>query len=405
MSLPDTKPSRSPAPRTPSRARRAPSRRASPCVVEALEGRQLLSAMPATGHDPHGPALVEPARQGATAQADSATKVSYYNTDQVGVPVTLWQGLRGATAKGQFLISGTSGTHGLLFVGSIRGKGKTSFVDYPGALSSSIYGPDNLGGDRIALVGSYRGGHPLTDPTTVHGMIFQGTIADLRHGGGSYQTIDYPGATYNYVHSVMGGLAVGNYDGPTASGAPLGPGHDYIYNTATEQFVASIVYPGSVSDTAYGIWHNGGTSYTICGGYSDVATNNMADQDMPIGQGYMVDYDSATGQFSHWTSFSYPDGPAGTTFVTHFEGISEVKKGVYTLNADSSQAGSNGNTGYASLVTVKRNPDGTFGPASWVNLSYPGSAAGLSSNAVYGHKVVGIVTGARGFAYQAVVHA
>ena len=34
-----------------------------------------------------------------------------------------------------------------------------------------------------------------------------------------------------------------------------------------------------------------------------------------------VDYDSATGVFSNWAAFSYPNG---TNFVTHFEGISSV---------------------------------------------------------------------------------
>ncbi|HEX3448689.1 MAG TPA: hypothetical protein VHS97_10575 [Isosphaeraceae bacterium] len=48
-------------------------------------------------------------------------------------------------------------------------------------------------------------------------------------------------------------------------------------------------------------WYNGGSSYTIVGGYSNQSVNNMNDQNMPIGQAYMVDYNSATGQFSHWT--------------------------------------------------------------------------------------------------------
>jgi hypothetical protein len=385
----------------------APSRRASRRGVEVLEGRQLLSTFGSTnrhepGPGPLGPAIVVPARREAIAQAGGSASVTYYNTDSVRVPVTVWQGLRGAAAKGRYLISGTSLTHGLLFVGTIAGKGRSHFVDVPGASLTSVYGPNELNGQNIQLVGSYRSGHPLTDPVTVHGFLFQGTTADLPSGG-SYRTIDYPGATYNYVHSTMGGLAVGNDDGPTGTG-PLGPGKDYIYDIATGQFVTNIVYPGSTSDTAYGIWHNGGSSYTICGGYSDVSTNNMADQDQPIGQGYIVDYNSATGQFSHWTSYSYPDGSAGSTFVTHFEGISEVKKGVYTLNADSGQGGSSDNTGFASFVTVKRNPDGTFGPASWVNLSYPGSMDELSSNSVYGNKVVGIAKGSGGFAFQAAVY-
>ena len=34
------------------------------------------------------------------------------------------------------------------------------------------------------------------------------------------------------------------------------------------QILTDIVYPGSTTTTAYGIWYNGGTSYTICGGYT-----------------------------------------------------------------------------------------------------------------------------------------
>jgi len=342
--------------------------------IEVLEGRQLLS------------------------------HVTYYNASGVSAPVFAWQGLRGADAKGQYLISGTSGRHGLLFVGSIAGKGRSYYVDRPGASSTSVYGPNNLGGNRIQLVGAYTGGQMQTDKVFYHGFLFQGTTADLPSGG-SFRTIDYPGATYNFVHSTMGGLAVGNYDSPTANG--LGPGRDYIYNIATDQFVASVVYPGSVSDTAYGIWYNGGTSYTICGGYSPQSVNNMNDQNQPIGQGYLVDYDSATGQFSHWTSISYPNSPAGTTFLTHIEGISEVKKGVYSLAVDSLQSGSNGSTpGYASFMTIRRNRDGSFGPATWVapDLKPFGTTARVSSNSVYGNKVVGVLETAP-FVYQAAVHA
>ena len=378
MSLACAKPFRSFLSKVLSRPGRARSRRPGGPGIEVLEGRQLLSHL-------------------------APSKVTYYDASGVGVPVLAWQGIRGADAKGQYLISGTSGSHGLLFVGSIAGKGQSYFVDLPGASSTSVYGPNNLGGGRIQLVGEYESSHPQTDPVLFHGFLFQGTTADLPSGG-SFRTIDYPGATYNFVHSAMGGLAVGNYDSPTANG--LGPGRDYIYNIATGQFVASVVYPGSDSDTAYGIWYNGGTSYTICGGYSPQSVNNMNDQNQPIGQGYLVDYDSATGQFSHCTSISYPNSPAGTTSLTHLEGISEVKKGVYSLAADSIQSGSNSSTPYASFVTVRRNRDGSFGPATWVvpDLKPFGTTGRVSANSVYGNKVVGILE-ARPFVFQAVVHA
>ncbi len=201
----------------------------------------------------------------------------------------------------------------------------------------------------------------------------------------------------------MGGLAVGNYDLPAQPGSSILPAYDYIYNIATKQFVTHIVYPGSTSDTAYGIWSNGGTSYTIVGGYSDANASNATDQNQPIGQGYIVDYNSVTNTFSNWTSIGYP-GPAGSNLLTHFEGISELKPNVYTLNADSTESGSGGNTGYASFVTVRREPNGTFNAVKWVNLSYPGVSSSLSSNAVYGNDVVGIGLGSNAFAYQAVVH-
>ena len=35
-----------------------------------------------------------------------------------------------------------------------------------------------------------------------------------------------------------------------------------------------IVFPGSISNTAYGIWDNGDGSYTIAGGFSQLPVNN-----------------------------------------------------------------------------------------------------------------------------------
>jgi len=87
-----------------------------------------------------------------------------------------------------------------------------------------------------------------------------------------------------------------------------------------------------------------------------------------ISKGYLVDYDSLTGQFTHWASFNYPNGLVGQNYVTHFEGVRSDEKGVYTLSADSVQSGST-NSARGSLVTLRRNPDGTFGAPVWVNLN------------------------------------
>ena len=325
---------------------------------------------------------------------DPVTSTSYFNAAAVGIqPVSAWQGIRNSDASGQYLITGTSGANGLLYEGPISGAGGTSYpVNYPKATSTSVYGPDIPIGGGVRLVGSYKNGDG-----TVHGFSFQGTTADLSRGG-NYRTIDYPGAKYTYVHSTMGDLAVGNADGPEGN-APIGTGHAFLYDVVRNTLLPDIIYPGSTSTTAYGIWYNGGTSYTIAGGYS-----NIHDASRTIGNGYLVDYDSATGQYSHWTSFAYPNGLIGQDYITHFEGVSSVEKGVYTLSADSAQAGSS-HVAQGSLVTVRRNTDGTFGAAAWVDLNAPNVAGLVSANSVAGNQVVGIVIGAAGVsAYQATVN-
>ena len=84
-----------------------------------------------------------------------------------------------------------------------------------------------------------------------------------------------------------------------------------------------------------------------------------------------------------------------------------MKTGVYSLAADSVQSPSNGSIpSYASFVTVRRNRDGSFGPATWVvpDLKPFGTTGRVSANSVYGNKVVGILE-ARPFVFQAAVHA
>ena len=331
---------------------------------------------------------------------DPVSSVTYFDgltATDVTQPLSAWQGIRGTTTAGQYMMVGTSNSSdGLLYVGSIDGNSGTSYtVTYPGSVATSVYGPDA----PTAVDHSTRGqlSHRLGVGcgARVH---LRGN--DGRPGNaGNYLSIDYPGAEFNYVHSTMGGLAVGNYDSPTdhgQGGLPLGPGHAYIYDIASDTFLTDVVYPGSTSNTAYGIWYNGGTSYTIFGGYSNDPVNNFADQDQPIGPGYLVDYDSATGNFTNWKSFTYPNGNELSHPLRRASAAS--RKGVYTLNADSVQTGT-GDPAQGSWVDVRRNTDGSFGDGRWVNLNYPNlnpTTHVTSSNSVYGNQVVGIVIGVVG---------
>ncbi len=357
----------------------------------------LANGMTVAGNRGDGVQINASSHDDLIGQNNPVSSISYYNADGVSAqPVSGWQGIRGSETSGQYLITGTSAVNGLLYEGPISGSGGTSYqVNYPNATTTSVYGPDDLGGNSVGLVGSYKAGND-----TVNGFLFEGTTAELTQSA-NYRTIDYPNAQYTYVHSMMGNLAVGNADGPEGN-ALVGTGHAFLYGISQSSILTDIVYPGSTTTTAYGIWYNGGTSYTICGGYANVLSPSQT-----ISQAYLVDYDSATGLFTNWTSFAYPNGVVGQTYITHFEGISSTESGVYTLSADSAQSGSSNPT-QGSWVTVRRNPDGSFGAGVWVNLNYPGvdsTTAITSANSVTGNQVVGIVIGTTGtISYQATVN-
>lgn len=328
-------------------------------------------------------------------QLDPVTGVTYYNTENVSMPVSGWQGIRDGFSPGQYLIAGTSNSDGLLYVGPISGaQGASYAVNYPGATSTSVYGSDIVVGDVLRLVGSYR-----TGSGQVNGFAFQGTLADLSNAA-DYRTItdssNGQDAEVTYVHSTAGDLAVGNGGDIQAT-----TDHAFLYSYSQDQLLTDIVYPGSTtfSTTAYGIWHNGGTSYTICGGYTAPGAAGQ-----PLAQAYLVDYDAATGQFSHWTSFAGPNGLVGPSFATHFQGLSGPEQGVYTMSANVTSATSSTFV-QAELATVRRNPDGSFSPAYWVSLNYPGSSGLCTADSVASNQVVGIanVNGSI-IAYQATVN-
>ncbi|HWC88060.1 MAG TPA: hypothetical protein VG433_00330, partial [Pirellulales bacterium] len=153
--------------------------------------------------------LAQNSNSNLIGQSNPVSSITYANADSVtlnGQPVSAWQGIRAGDNTGEYLIAGTSGNNGLLFDGTMAGVGTSYAVNFPSAQSTSVYGPDNVGSGQLALVGSYRNASATSQSVVVNGFAFQGTTADLSNGS-DYQTIDYPGAQYNYVHSTMNGLA------------------------------------------------------------------------------------------------------------------------------------------------------------------------------------------------------
>ena len=170
----------------------------------------------------------------------------------------------------------------------VSGSGTWYIINVPetGAFTNvngtSVYGPENLGGGLVDLVGSYTrtvSGDSATgdDPNTV-GFLYTGAIdGSTSSGYRSFQgqTRSGDAATYTFVHSVDGGLAVGNCD--TAAADSL-TGYSlastaYLVDLESGRQI-NIRFPDSGLDfthTAYGIWENGDGSYTIAGGSGEVA--------------------------------------------------------------------------------------------------------------------------------------
>jgi hypothetical protein len=292
---------------------------------------------------------------------------------------TLVTGIRGVNGSSYVYISGVySGAtnSGLLYVGPISTSGGTwHLLNYPSSAgvtvtSTSLYGPNNGNtSGTVQIVGNYT---TAESAGSAIGLLYQGAV----DGSGAWSTLLPPSPDNSSVintiaHSTMGGLVVGNYD------TRLATGKAFIYDITNNSYI-NLVKPGAVSITAYGIWYNGGTSYTIAGGYSDANARGIT-------TGYLVDWDSATNTTSHWTSFNYLNEPANS-IVSHFEGITTDGNGGYNLAADVALA--SGVAG-AAFVNVPRNADGTFGTASWTNIAYPGANV-ISANTVYQNNILGV---------------
>lgn len=205
--------------------------------------------------------------------------------------------------------------------------------------------------------------------------------------------------TYTFVHSVDGGLAVGNTDNVDVddiTGYFSLSSTAFIVELATGRQI-DIRYPTDrdplVTHTAFGIWDNGNGDYTIAGGSGEVLDPDSGE--VEAGEAYLIDYDSVTGLFSNYTTFAYRNRERAD-LVTHFEGIYRTQSGNYRLPAISVAPNERGDLSIASVVTVKRNRRGAFkASARWRDLDVTRSSDGARSvfstgNSLYGDITVGL---------------
>jgi hypothetical protein len=344
-----------------------------------------------------------------------------YNPGKDSSVVTYLQGIKGGDRKGTYVLVGANNSPGPTPVGlvyqgpldasannGISGSGRWSIVAVPdqfGAAGTSVYGPDNLGAGLGNLVGAYTRDlgteAPSADNPAVVGFTYTGALDGTTDAGWrSVQGVTQLGTpgTYTFVHSVDGGLAVGNTDNADVddiTGYFSLSSTAFIVELATGRQI-DIRYPGDrdplVTHTAYGIWANGSGKYTIAGGSGEVLNEEVSR--VSAGEAYLIDYDSITGQFSNYTDFSYRNRDR-TDLISHFEGIYRTKNGNYRLPATSVGLNNEDDLAIASIVTVKRNKRGGFrAKARWQDLDVRRSSDGADSvlstaNSLYGDVTVG----------------
>jgi hypothetical protein len=285
----------------------------------------------------------------------------------------------GAVSGSQTLLTGIRGKESLLYIsgfyespdsptvefvyrGDITGKtgpcSKNSWnvLGYPSrpgvtVTGTNLYGPDVLKHCNIRTVGNY-----FTEETgdQAFGCMYQGSL----DGRGKWLTLTPPDSFNTVAHSTQGDLVVGNYD--------AGPGtisRAFIYDIVDRTY-QEIIKPQASIISAYGIWHNCGSHYTICGGYSD------SDIISGLSTAYLVDYNRATHEFTNWRSYHYMNDDK-TTIITHFNGITSDGCDGYNLAGDFVQLTESG----AFFAHVGRHKNGSFSRATWSQVSYPDSTA------------------------------
>ena len=348
-----------------------------------------------------------------------------YNPGSSSDVVTYLQGIKGGDEDGTYLVVGANNSSGpdpvgLVYQGpldavqsnGVSGSGLWTIIAVPedfDAAGTSVYGPDRLiGDDRVNYVGAFTRDlddlTPTSEDPAIVGFTYTGsTDGSTNSGWNEVQGVTQSGglATYTFVHSVDGGLAVGNADQADRDGKT---GYFSLSSTA---FVVDIEtgeqtlirYPGDrnplVTHTAYGIWDNEDGSYTIAGGSGSVLDSSKEDSDLVVGEAYLIDYDPITGRFSNYQTFAYNNGEDGVDLITHFEGIYRDDHGVYYLPATSVSFDGDRDLATASVATIERNCDGSFEEtADWSDLDVVKSGTDVESvlstgNSMFANQIIG----------------
>lgn len=354
-------------------------------VLLSILGASLLSACSSgsSSNNSPTPPSIQYSQMNYTGSLPTGGTTGLTGIRQVGTTSNVY-------ITGSYVVNGLS--NGTLYVGGVTGGGTYYTYNYPsstGATTSgtNVYSADNGDNGNVLLTGTYTTSE--SGESHAFGFYYNGPVSNTQQAN-NWQTLIFPESQVpgnlpvgnTYPHSIMHGIIVGNYlSGTTA-------GNGFIYNIATNSYL-SVEYPSARYTSIYGVWWNGGESYTIAGGYS--ATNSSG-----IGLGFVADYNSRTKALSNWTEYTHNNQPAA---ITHFEGITTDGAGGYNLAAGSEVSG----VSYASFVHITRNSSGGFNTsATWTDARYPNSST-TTADTVYQNYLYGVymesgVSGLNGYA-------
>lgn len=324
---------------------------------------------------------------------------NYYNAPS---NVLSWAGVCTTNINKIYLISGsdTSGS-GLLYKGPIEFNNTSNFyqVNYPNALRTAVYGPEfiesdpNCFDDYITIVGSYT---PFEDITKINAFYFKGRLSQLGNQE-LYKTIKpLKENKITIAHSTKNGLAV--YELGDVSPAEFAVGNSAIYDLDKDINIAEILYPGSFSTTAYGIWFNGIVNgyelYTIAGGYRN--------KNEKRNYSYIVDfyYNKISGEnyFLNWSTIRVYDE---FNLESHIQGISGLNNEKYVCACVNFATDNNNNTFFNSMTLIIKRMGDKFVLENYVLFEFPSSNF-TSNNSVAENVCVGIYINSDGtFPFQA----
>jgi hypothetical protein len=328
--------------------------------------------------------------------------VKYYNTNFLNVNVngknvvggvSAWQGIRKLTDTNLINVGTTNPNpqtgQGFIYIGNIQcNSGDSYYLSVPNYKYTSIYGPDYDDDTGLfTFVGSCSNNSNNNSNNKTDGFIYKGTLNNLNKK--KYYSFPSVNKKYDttFIHSNMNGYLVGNTGNVNKQKI-----RSFIYNINDLNNYTRIKFPGSLTTTTYGIWYNGGTSYTITGGYSmktsisiDKLYKNGLPTVYPFENGFIADFDSFTKKFSNWTTIDYKKIGFSIEHPLHIEGISGLNNNPNTYSLSAQVLIDAKPQGY--YLSIIRNKN-TFDIINGVNIKY--SDGITTANSVVDNKIVGI---------------